>query len=152
MLEFMRATDTLGKWNWVFYTSSATIQADLLSGDVHVGYLGVTRHDMIDHPTFDVLALGMAQDELPTENFPFTWPTVERITNHKYKLLGAGYSTYLEHAFQQATRDPEFVRERTEYGEPPLWIGGEEAKRRIDGLVRVVEELKPLRDQWVRAR
>ncbi len=165
MLEFMRATDTLGKWNWVFYNSSATIQADLLSGDVHVGYLGVTRRDMIDHPTFDVLALGMAEDELPTENFPFRWPTVERVTNHKYQLLGAGYSAtfikanvpmerrnYLEWAFEQATRDPEFIRERTEYGEPPLWVPGAEAKRRIDALVAVVQEMKPLRDQWVRAR
>ncbi|WGF87830.1 Bug family tripartite tricarboxylate transporter substrate binding protein [Marinivivus vitaminiproducens] len=162
MLEFMQATDTLGKWNWVFYTSSATIQADLLSGDIDVGYLGVSRQDMIDHPNFNVLAMGIAPDEIPDENFPFEWPTVEEVVGRDLDLIGAGYSTvfvkadtpkdrlaYLEQAFRDVVTDKDFQQARMEFGEPATWTPREEAQTRIDAISAKIPDFLSLREEWV---
>ncbi|KMK65101.1 tripartite tricarboxylate transporter substrate binding protein [Puniceibacterium sp. IMCC21224] len=160
MIDFMQTTDTLGDWNWVFYSSSADIQADLISGDIDVGYLGVSRTDMIDHPDFKVLAMGIAPDAIPDENFPFDWPTVEEAIGAKLNVLGNGFGVmfvksdvpedrkaYLEWAFKTTTEQPGFVENRMAAGEPPIWIPREEAQKRLDNLVAKMNELKPVRDE-----
>ena len=162
MLEFMQATDTLGKWNWVFYESSGAAQADLLSGDIDIAYIGVSRKDMLDHPNFEVLAQGIDPDEMP-ENWPFPWPTVEEVVGQELDLIGASYATvlakadtpperlaYLEHAFEQVVNDPEFRKMREEFGEPALWRDREIAQENLDQLHEKLKEYKPLRDEHVK--
>lgn len=162
MIDFMQKTDTLGDWNWAFYSSSADIQADLISGDVDVGFLGVSRTDMIDHPDFNVLAMGIRDDQIPEENFPFDWPTVEEAAGVELDLLGAGYGVmfvradvpedrkdYLEWAFEETTRQEGFIENRLAAGEPPMWVGSEETQEILDNLVGQMEELKPVRDDFL---
>lgn len=161
MLEFMQATDTLGKWNWVFYSSSANAQADLLTGDLDVAYIGVSRKDMLDHPNFEVLAQGIGNDEMP-EDWPFPWPTVEDAIGQDLDLIGASYATvlvkadtpperiaFLEHAFEQVTQDEEFRQMREEFGEPALWRDRETAQKNLDQMHEQLQEYKPLRDEHV---
>lgn len=161
MLEFMEATDTLGKWNWVFYSSSGTIQTDLLSGDVDVGYIGVSRADMLDHPNFEVLAQGIKNSDIP-DDWPFPWPTVESEVGQELNLINAAYATtfvkadtpeervdYLEWAFKQAAQHPEFIRLREEFGEPALWHDGETAQARLDEMRELLKQYKPLRDEYI---
>lgn len=161
MLEFMQATDTIGKWNWVFYGSSATAQADLLTGDLDVAYIGVSRKDMLDHPNFEVLAQGIGQDEMPAD-WPFPWPTVEGEIGKDLDLIGASYATafvkadtpaeriaYLQHAFEETTKDEEFRKMREEFGEPVIWRDRETAQQNLDQLNAKLQEFKPLRDEHV---
>ncbi|WP_299821914.1 tripartite tricarboxylate transporter substrate binding protein [uncultured Jannaschia sp.] len=159
MLEFMQATDTLGKWNWVFYSSSGNAQADLLTGDLDVAYIGVSRNDMIDHPNFQVLAQGLKEEEKPAD-WPFPWPTVESVVGQELDLIGASYATvfakadtpaerieYLEHAFEQTANDPDFIKMRDEFGEPALWRDQETAQENLDQMHELLKEYLPLRDE-----
>jgi tripartite-type tricarboxylate transporter receptor subunit TctC len=162
MIDFMQKTDTLGDWNWAFYGSSADIQADLISGDVDVGFLGVSRTDMIDHPDFNVLAMGINRDEIPEENFPFDWPTVEEAIGTELDILSAGYGVmyvradvpedrkaYLEWAFEETTKQEGFIENRVNAGEPPMWISREETQERLDNLVAQMQDLKEIRDDFL---
>jgi tripartite-type tricarboxylate transporter receptor subunit TctC len=161
MLEFMQATDTLEKWNWVTYASSSAIQTDLLSGDVDLGYLGVSRADMLDHPNFRVVAQGIKESEIP-EDWPFPWPTVEDVVGQELGLIGASYATmlvkadtdperieFLKWAFEEAANHPEFIRLREEFGEPALWNDGETAQARLNELHELLKEYQPLREQYM---
>lgn len=159
MLEFMKETDTIGKWNWVFYGSSGNAQADLLTGDLDVAYIGVSRQDMVDHPNFNVLAQGIANDEKPAD-WPFTWPTVEDVVGKKFSLIGASYATafvkadtppdriaYLEFAFEKTANDAGFIETRQKFGEPALWRSGELAKEQLDLMNSKLKEFLPLKEE-----
>ncbi|MCH8489892.1 MAG: tripartite tricarboxylate transporter substrate binding protein [Oceanicaulis sp.] len=156
MLEFMQASDTLGKWNWVTYSGSGAIQTDLLSGDIDVGYLGVSRADMLDHPNFVVLAQGIKESEVP-DDWEFPWPTVEAVVGQELGLIGASYAAifvkadtdpdrveFLKWAFEEAATHPEFIRIRNEFGEPALWNDGETARERLTEMHELLKEYKPL--------
>ncbi|MCF3935333.1 tripartite tricarboxylate transporter substrate binding protein [Acuticoccus sp. M5D2P5] len=162
MLEFMQATDTIGKWNWVFYSSSAAAQADILSGDLDMAYIGVSRKDMIDHPNFEVLAQGIKPSEIP-DDWPFDWPTVEDAIGTELDLVGASYATvfaktdtpeerldYLEYAFETVANDEGFRKARDDYGEPALWRDRETAQDNLDAVHTKLQEMKPLRDEHVK--
>lgn len=159
MLEFMQATDTLGQWNWVFYSSSANAQADLLTGDLDVAYIGVSRADMLDHPNFVVLAQGIKESEKP-DDWPFPWPTVEAVVGQELDLIGASFATifvkadtpaeriaFLEHAFERVVSDPDFIQMRADFGEPALWRDRQTAQDNLDQMNAVLREYLPLRDE-----
>lgn len=159
MLEFMKETDTLGKWNWVFYGSSANAQADLLTGDLDVAYIGVSRKDMINHPNFNVLAQGITEDEKPSD-WPFTWPTVEGVVGKKLGLIGASYATvfvkadtppdrvaFLELAFEKTANDPGFIATREKFGEPALWRNAAQAQDQLNQFNELLKQYLPLKSQ-----
>jgi tripartite-type tricarboxylate transporter receptor subunit TctC len=43
-------------FNWVFYDGSASIQTDMMTGDIDVSIITVARADFLNHPKFKVLA------------------------------------------------------------------------------------------------